>query len=86
VGGFRLDGGREFTINEIKNLTSRIGANLEITTPHNPEQDPVLERSIRTLIERVRAIMIEMGIPDFLWPEILKAIVAITNRTATRSL
>ena len=63
-----------------------MGANLEITTPHNPEQDPVSERAIRTIIERVRSIMIEMDIPDYLWPEILKAVVVITNRTATSSL
>jgi hypothetical protein len=30
--------------------------------------------------------MIEMAIPDFLWPEILKSVVTITNRTATRVL
>ena len=55
----------------MKALTARIGTRLEITTPRYPEQDGMSEQAIRTLIERVRSVMIEMGIPDFLWPEIL---------------
>lgn len=86
VACFRIDGGKEFTVNEIKKLTTRIGADLEITTPHTPEQDPISERSMRTVVERARTTMIEMGIPSFLWPEIIRAVVAIVNRTATKSV
>jgi hypothetical protein len=53
---------------------------------NNPEQDGTSERSIGIICERTRTAMIDMAIPQFLWPPILETIVHVTNRTATSKL
>ena len=60
-------------------MTYKIGTNLEITTPYNPEQNLVSKRVVRTIIKQTRSIIIKIGIPDFLWPKILRAIIVVTN-------
>ena len=59
---------------------------VETTTPYTPEQDGAAEHSICTIVEKLRAMMIDQAIPLFLWPEVLQAIVYIMNRTATQTL
>ena len=80
---WRIDGGKEFTVTEIRRLTDHLRAIIEITTLYTPEQDRVSERSIRILCKRTRTTMIDQGIPEFLWPEILIAMITVTNVTAT---
>jgi hypothetical protein len=51
-----------------------------------PEQDGPSKRSIRTIMERARCATIDYDIPYFLWNEVAKAMVYITNRVTTRVL
>jgi hypothetical protein len=51
-----------------------------------PEQDGPSERSIRTIIERARCATVDQDIPYFLWDEVAKAMVYVTNRVITRVL
>jgi hypothetical protein len=51
-----------------------------------PEQDSPSEQSIKTIIERARCTTVDQDIPHFLWDEVAKAMVYITNRVATRVL
>ena len=51
-----------------------------------PEQDGPSERSIRTIMERARCATVDQDIPHFLWDEVAKAMVHVTNRVATRVL
>jgi hypothetical protein len=44
------------------------------------------ERAIRIVLEKVRSAIIALHIPGFLWPEIFKTMIYITNRIATVSL
>jgi len=67
-------------------FTREFGQIIEASTLYNPHQDGVAKRSIRTVIDRVRTAMIDQDIPDFLWPEVLSAVVHVTNRVATRTL
>jgi hypothetical protein len=51
-----------------------------------PEQDGSFKRSIRTIIERARCTTIDQDISYFLWDEVAKAMVYVTNRVITRVL
>ena len=58
IKGWRMDGGREYSLSQLKELCDNIGSILEITTPHNPEQDSISERSIQLILEKVRSAII----------------------------
>ncbi len=58
----------------------------EPSTPYPQEENGIAERKGRTLMERVRCIIIGGGIPDNLWPEILLAITHVSNLLPTSSL
>jgi hypothetical protein len=86
IRAWRMDGRREYSLTQLKDLCDELGSILEITTPHSADQDSRSERAIRTILERVRSVMIDQDIPAFLWPEIFLAMVMISNRVATSSL
>jgi hypothetical protein len=80
---WRLDGGKEYSPKKLDQLAENLGQIVEKTTPHNPEQDGLSERSIGIICEKVRTTIIDMDIPEFLWPIIFESMVEITNKTAT---
>lgn len=48
---------------------------------HAPEQNGVAERNVRTVIEKMRALHLQSGLPLRLWPVILTASINILNMT-----
>jgi hypothetical protein len=86
IKAWRMDGGRKYSLLQLQELCDEVGSILELTTAYTPEQDGISERTIRTIIEKVRSAMIGQYIPGYLWPEIFMSIVKITNRTATSNL
>jgi hypothetical protein len=81
-----LDDGREYTLVQLDELAAKLSQLIKRTTLYMPEQDGPSERSIRTIMERARCATVDQDIPHFLWDEVAKAIVYITNRVATRVL
>ena len=53
-----IDGGKEYGVNNLKALATDLGMLVETMMPYTPEQDGVSERSICTIIERLRSVMI----------------------------
>lgn len=78
--------GREYSPQIIGKLATDLGQIIEITTPYFPEQDARAERPIGNIISRVRTVAIEMNIPNFLWPELVRSQLQIANRTAISML
>ena len=58
----------------------------EKSAPYAQDQDGVSERSIRTILERARTMLIHAGLPSSLWPEAIAAACYITNRLPTTAL
>lgn len=56
------------------------------TVPYNPQQNGVIERMKRTLLERVRCLLIESGLPKQFWGEALSTAAHIINKTPSTSL
>ena len=67
-------------------MCAELGQRIELSTPYAPWQDGKVERSIRTIIEKVTKTMIAMEIPAYLWPEIFLACIHINNRTVSSTL
>lgn len=83
---FRTDNGGEYFNTAWINYMKQHGIRWESTTPRTPEQNGVSERLNRSVIDRVRTILIDTGLPLFLWAEAANYVVYTKNRHSTRSL
>ena len=63
-----------------------MGQFLKITTSYQHNQNDIIKRINRTLIKKIRTIIINAGIPKPIWPEILAVTIKMINRIATRTL
>lgn len=76
-----IDGGREFNNAKLMKLTEDVGIKLRITMPYTPEQNGLVERENRTIMDAVRTMLKDTGLPQFLWAEAASTAVYVLNRT-----
>jgi transposase InsO family protein len=50
----RSDNGKEYTSKEFVNFCRDVGIKRELTTPYNPQQNGVVERKNRTMLEAMK--------------------------------
>ena len=82
----RTDNGGEFTSGRFKEHLSQHGIRHETTVPKNPEQNGTAERMNHTLMETVRSMLADSGLPQMFWAEALSTAVYLKNRSPTMSL
>ena len=83
---FRTDRGGEFVSHEFNKFCEDSGIKRHLTAPYTPQQNGVVERRNRTLMEMMRSILKDMRIPNFLWGEATRHSTYLLNRIGTRSL
>ncbi|CAA7058194.1 unnamed protein product [Microthlaspi erraticum] len=83
---FRTDRGGEFLSQEFKSFCDNAGIKRHLTAPYSPQQNGVVERRNRTLLEMTRSTMKHMGVPNYLWGEAVRHATYLINRVSTRSL
>ena len=76
----RSDNGGEYISNKFKSLLTRHGIKHELSAPHSPHQNGTAERNWRTLFDMARALLIESGLPKYLWTYALMTATHIRNR------
>lgn len=81
---FRTDRGGEFVSREFNAYCEEAGIKRHLTAPYSPQQNGVVERRNRTLMEMTRSIMKHMSIPNYLWGEATRHSTYLINRMATR--
>ena len=64
-----------------KRFSKELGIKREYTVPHNPEQNGVVQRKNRTIIEVTRAMIFDQNLEYYLWAETSCTIVYIQNRS-----
>ena len=57
-----MDNSREYGPKKLPELAKALEIIIKVTTLYTPEQDNKAKRSIRTIVERTRAIMINIDI------------------------
>jgi hypothetical protein len=82
---FHSDRGGEFMSNAFSEHLQKAGTIRRLMVHDTPEYNGVAERLNRTLIEKVRALLHDTGLPKFLWGEALNYVTYIKNRTWTKS-
>ena len=83
---FRTDRGGEFSSHEFNLYCNKNGITRHLTAPYSPQQNGVVERRNRTLLEMTRSILKHMDVPSWLWGEATRHATYLINRIATRSL
>ena len=62
------------------------GIQRHLTAPYSPQQNGVVERRNRTLMEMTRSIMKHTKVPNYLWGEAVRHSTYLINRIGTRTL
>ena len=83
---FRTDRGGEFMSHEFRSYCDKRGINRHTTAPYSPQQNGVVERRNRTLLEMTRSMLKHMSMPNELCGEAVRHATYLINRIATRSL
>jgi len=76
----RHDGSKEYLTHELKAWYEDKGITSEMTAPYKAQQTGKAERVNRTLMESVRAALIDSGAEEELWAEALASVVPVRNR------
>ncbi|RDB21868.1 Retrovirus-related Pol polyprotein from transposon TNT 1-94 [Hypsizygus marmoreus] len=80
------DRGGEYLSDEFKAHLAQKGTVRKLTVHDTPEYNGVAERLNRVILERVRAMLHESGLPKYLWGEAANHAVWLKNRTWTKAL
>lgn len=82
----RSDNGGEYCSKQFDSFTAKHGIVHQRTAPYTPEQNGVAERMNRTLIEKVRCMLIDAKLHNRFWAEAAVTAAFLTNRTPCRGM
>lgn len=81
---FRSDNGTEYVNNNFKNLFSKSGILHQTTSPYTPEQNGIAERMNRTLMERIRCMLLDANLDQKFWAEAANTAAYVLNRISRK--
>ncbi|KAL2238396.1 UNVERIFIED_CONTAM: Retrovirus-related Pol polyprotein from transposon TNT 1-94 [Sesamum indicum] len=79
VKTLRTDNGLEFCNKDFSNLCDKFGIKRHKTNPYTPQQNGVAERMNRTLLDKVRCMLISSGLPKSFWGEAILTAAHLIN-------
>ncbi|KAC9884512.1 hypothetical protein E3N88_45140 [Mikania micrantha] len=82
----RTDRGGEFNSNQFRDFCLRNGRHRQLTAPYSPQQNGVVERRNRTVMEMTWSMLKAMKMPDYLWGDAVRHSVYLLNRITTKAL
>lgn len=81
----RSDSGGEYLSNNLKNFFMEEGIEHQLSVPNCPQQNGVAERKNKYLVEMVRCMLSQAGLPEKYWGEAVITATYIQNRCPTRA-
>ena len=81
VRAIRSDNGTEFKNQLLNDFCSDKGISRQYSAPRTPQQNGVVERKNRTLIEAARTMLSESRLPMYFWAEAVNTACYTQNRT-----
>ncbi|GJR16644.1 retrovirus-related pol polyprotein from transposon TNT 1-94 [Tanacetum coccineum] len=82
----RMDNGLEFCNQEFNNLCKESGIARHLTVTGTPQQNGLAERMNMTLLNKVRCLLIQSGLPDSFWAEATVTATYLINRSPSTTL
>jgi transposase InsO family protein len=76
----RSDNETEFKNSQIEGFLKEEGIKHEFSSPYTPQQNGVVERKNRTLLDMARTMLDEYKIPDQFWAEAINTACYSINR------
>lgn len=76
----RTDNGTEFVNNKFDGFLRQMGIKHQLTVPYTPEQNGVVERANRTIVEMARTMLAEKNLSWRLWADACSTAVYTKNR------
>jgi transposase InsO family protein len=76
----RSDNGTKFNNSEIEDFLKEEGIKYEFSSPYTPQQNGVVERKNRTLLDMARTMLDEYKTPDHFWAEAINIAYYSINR------
>ena len=86
IKAIRTDNGTEFKNYTMQDFVNEEGIKHEFSAPYTPQQNGVVERKNRTIIEMARTMMSEFKSPHNFWGEAISTAVHYSNRLFLRPL
>lgn len=81
IKAIRTDHGREFENSTLTACLDSRRIQRQYSAPYVHPQNGTAERTIRTVMERIRALLFDSKLPQRFWPEALKTAVFLKNRS-----
>ncbi|KAJ9536569.1 hypothetical protein OSB04_un000268, partial [Centaurea solstitialis] len=81
VKKLRSDNGTEFRNAKLQSFLEEVGISHNFSTVRTPQQNGVVERKNRTLVEAARSMIAHSGVPLSLWAEAVSTACYTQNRT-----
>ena len=82
----RADKGTEFTKSEFRHYCHDIGVSLEFASPNTSQKIGSNERTGRAIAGIMRCLLVDSGLPHFLWGELMQTAVYVSNRVPHAAL
>ncbi len=82
----RTDNGGEFTSKEFDSYCKDAGIERHKTTVYTPQQNGVAERMNKTLLERARSMLSNVGLQKELWTEAVATTCYVINRSPSTTI
>ena len=86
IKAIRTDNGTEFKNYTMQEFVDDEGIKHEFSAPYTPQQNGVVERKNRTIIEMARTMLSEFNSPHNFWGEAISTAVHYSNRLFLRPL
>ncbi|CAI7876316.1 unnamed protein product [Closterium sp. NIES-53] len=80
VKAIRTDRGGEILSKEFSLWLKKNGIRHSLTMPYSPEMNGITERANRTITETARGLLIEAGLPEYFWPDVVRSACVAKNR------
>lgn len=82
----RSDNGTEYTYTKFNKFCEDAGIEHQLTAPYTPQQNRVVERKNRTIMEMTRCLLHEKNLPKEFWVEAANTAVFLLNRLPSKAL
>ena len=82
----RSDNGKEFNNIQIDELCDELGIKHEFSSTYTPQQNGVVERRNRMVVEMARCMLAHKNLPYKFWAEAVNTAVYILNRCPTKAV
>ena len=80
------DNGTKYTSEKFNKFSEDAGIEHQLTAPYTPQQNGVVERKNRTIMEMARCLLHDKGLPKKFWAEAVNTAVFLLNRLPTKAL